>query len=59
MKAARTLILAPLIFLGCANLSSPSAGADLTRGDPLICEQTGDRRCIGKLWLFVKFRLNL
>lgn len=59
MKATRALILAPLIFLGCANLSSPSASADLTRGDPFQCAETGDRWCIGKLWIYLKFRLNL
>ena len=59
VRLARALVLAPLLFVGCSHLSSPSASADLTRGDPFTCEQTGDRLCIGHLWLYVKFALTL
>ncbi len=59
MKVLRAAILAPALLIGCGHLQPTGASADLTRGDPLICEQTGDRWCIGKLWIYVKFSLNL
>jgi hypothetical protein len=59
VKFARVLVVAVVGFVGCANLSQPSASASLTRGDPFTCEATGDRWCIGKLWINLKFALTL
>lgn len=59
MKLARALLLAPALFIGCAQLSEPRPSASIDHMDKLTCQEQRDRYCIGVLWIRLKFVLDL